>query len=64
MNNLSADERRELVARYPNDEQIKAILRRLAQAEELLERSLYEFGSEIRSEIETLLGKPGLLDRR
>jgi len=64
MNNLSANERRELAARYPDDEQIKTILRRLARSEELLERSLYEFGSEIRSEIEALLGQPGLLDRR
>jgi len=64
MNNLSANERRELAARYPDDEQIKTILKRLARSEELLERSLFEFGSEIRSEIETLLGEPGLLDRR
>ncbi|MED5463070.1 MAG: hypothetical protein VX699_00335 [Myxococcota bacterium] len=63
MRNLSAEERRALANRYPEDDDIKTILKRLASTEDLLERSLYEFGSELRMEIEKLLGKPGLLDR-
>ena len=64
MTNLTADERRDLAARYPEDDQLKIILRRLARSEELLERSLYEFGSELRTEIQALLGEPDLLKRR
>ena len=64
MRNLSAEERRALANRYPEDDDVKTILKRLALVEDLLERSLYEFGSELRLEIEKLLGEPGLLDRR
>tara|TARA_Y100001968_G_C19191430_1_gene635366 strand:+ start:190 stop:384 length:195 start_codon:yes stop_codon:yes gene_type:complete len=64
MENLSREERKALVDRYPNDEQIKVVLKRLAQAEHILDRSLYEFGAELRGEIEEFLGAPNLLARR
>ncbi len=64
MENLNREERKALVARYPNDKDIKIVLKRLAQAENILERGLFEFGVELRSEIEEFLGEKGLLDRR
>lgn len=64
MQNLTREQRQALVAKYPNDENIKTVLKRLAQAENILDRALYEFGVELRSEIESFLGEPGLLDRR
>ena len=63
MPNLNAEERRALAQRYPDDKDVKTILKRLAIAEKLLERSLFEFGSEIRTEIEELLGEPSLLPK-
>ena len=64
MENLNREERKALVAKYPDDESIKIVLKRLAQAEKILDRALYEFGVELRGEIESFLGEPGLLDRR
>ena len=63
MQNLSREERKALVDKYPDDENIKTVLKRLAQAENILERGLFEFGVELRSEIENFLGEKGLLDR-
>ena len=48
---------------HAQDPEMVAILAALDRAEHLLHRSLYEFGSEIRSEIKTLLGTDPLLPR-
>ena len=64
MHNLSREERKALADKYPDDENIKIILKRLAQAENILERGLFEFGLELRSEIEVFLGEKGVLNRR
>ena len=47
--------------RYPDDEEIISLVTRLAKAEALLDRSLYEFGSELRNDIEKFLGQPHLI---
>ena len=41
--------------------EVAEIFKALDTAENLLERSLYEFGSELRTEIEQFLGAPPLL---
>jgi len=53
----------ELVARYPDDEDVKALVDRLGRAEKLLDKALYEFGGDLRGEIESFLGVEPLLPR-
>jgi hypothetical protein len=53
--------RRELQARYAEDHDVIQVMAALDRSEKLLRRSLYEFGSELRTEIEEFLGEPPLL---
>jgi hypothetical protein len=51
----------ELAARYPDDEQVQALVKGYKRSEKLLRRSLYEFGAELRIEIEKYFGEPPLI---
>jgi hypothetical protein len=56
------DTRRRLRERHGNDPETTAALRALDRAADLLERSLWEFGSELRTEVEAFLGEPPLVN--
>jgi hypothetical protein len=47
--------------RYPEDADLQRLLRRHIRAEDLLRRALWEFGSELRVDIERHLGERPLL---
>lgn len=55
---------KDLLTEYAKDPRITSAVQRLALAEHLLERCLYEFGGDLRSDIERFLGTPPLLPRR
>ena len=61
MKRLSPQERAELRQAYPDDPRIFRLVGAYEQCEELLRRSLYEFGSELRGEIERFLGEQPLI---
>ena len=58
---LSNDKRAELRKDYADDARVIELLDALGRSDGLLKRSLYEFGSELRIEIERYLGEPPLL---
>ena len=58
---LSKAERQELLTRYPEDETIQRLVKSMNRGENLLRRGLYEFGVELRAEIEEFLGETPLL---
>lgn len=63
MGRISEAEKQKWLADYADDPKVQALVSRLLLAESLLDRSLYEFGSELRGEIETYLGVKPLLPR-
>ena len=58
---VSEAERQTLRLRYQHDAELLRALLSLEQAETLLRRSLYEFGVELRLDIESFLQEPPLL---
>jgi len=58
---LPKNDRDALRAQHSEDEAILAALDCLDRSEKLLRRSLYEFGSELRIEIEKFLEEPPLI---
>jgi hypothetical protein len=58
---VTSDQRKELKARYPEDPELDMALKSLARSEKLLRRSLYEFGVELRADIEKFLNEDPLL---
>ena len=61
MKPLTAEERETLKERYPTDELVQRLLASSFQADALLGRSLWEFGAELRTEVERYLGQKPLL---
>ena len=60
---IPAQERKHLAEQYPDDNNIQKLVAALDRSEQLLQRSLYEFGAELRTEIESFLDEPPLLPR-
>ena len=58
---LTREERQRLGARYANDPDLQKLLKGSAWADQLLERALWEFGGELRGEIERYLGETPLI---
>ena len=61
---LSVDERRRIAAAHPDDADIQKLLKAAARADALLERALWEFGGDLRADIERYLGERPLLPTR
>lgn len=57
----SREQRQALGERYAHDRELVDALRAMDRAEYLLHRSLYEFGVELRTEIEKFLGETPLI---
>jgi hypothetical protein len=61
MQRLPQEHLQALKQRYPQDAELQALLKAYGRAEKLLGRALWEFGSELRGEIEAFLGEAPLL---
>jgi hypothetical protein len=61
---LSKDDVAALRERFAGDPEVTALIAAYQRGESLLRRSLWEFGSELRGEIEAYLNEPPLLGRR
>jgi len=64
MKTLTPEERRAIKERYADDEAILKLLAASKRADYLLKLSLYEFGVELRRDIEDYLGEPPLIGGR
>lgn len=54
---MKREEQNALKERFSGDSTVEGLIKRLWKAENLLERSLFEFGSEMRTEVESFLEK-------
>lgn len=58
---IPSEVRRSLQEKYAEDPEVVSLLQAYAHAEALLRRALWEFGSELRGDIEKFLGERPLL---
>ena len=58
---IKGEVRRRIGERHPEDEEIQDLLRSYERAEAILKRALWEFGSELRGEIEAYLDEEPML---